>query len=518
MTLTRLVMRQLRASALTLVAITAVMVGMGVASYHATSPANWVSVNAMLNNPSIVAFYGHFRVINSAGAFVAWKFGQTLAVALAIVSALAATKMLRASEDEGTWDLLVNGRGGRHAPWSRVVASLVSVSVALSLVTALVLGARGASTWAFAAMMGGLSFFGAACGLVCAQLFSPRRYASLAAVVVIAVAFTVRMAGDLESTVSWLSALSPLGWLERLGAFQRLHPVWVVPVALVDVALVMVAQRIAMTRDVGAAVFSRHESHALRRRGLSGPWGFALRERSGVVIGWTVGLSSFAMFFGYLTKSMVSFVQQNPSYHQLLARFGMSDLLTTKGYLAQFGALLGLVTAFLGSQLVVTLANDLAEHRLDIVLATGAGRVRWLLASVRAAFWLSVVVVLVAATSMGVGVAASGAKAPLWWSLAALANGASTVPVFIGLAALVAVMVPRHGAVVMSSGIALINVIAELGTYLHLPQWVLDFSPFHYTHLVPLQSWNVAATVSELAIGVVASLAAAALWRRRDLK
>jgi ABC-2 type transport system permease protein len=50
-----------------------------------------------------------------------------------------------------------------------------------------------------------------------------------------------------------------------------------------------------------------------------------------------------------------------------------------------------------------------------------------------------------------------------------------------------------------------------------VPDWVVELTPFAHVGLVPTQAFRVGAAAIMAAIGVLAGVAALALFRRRDL-
>ena len=56
-----------------------------------------------------------------------------------------------------------------------------------------------------------------------------------------------------------------------------------------------------------------------------------------------------------------------------------------------------------------------------------------------------------------------------------------------------------------------------VGTLLGVPKWLTDVTPFRHVGLVPAQAFRGAAAAVMVAIGAVASIAAIAVFRRRDL-
>jgi ABC-2 type transport system permease protein len=88
---------------------------------------------------------------------------------------------------------------------------------------------------------------------------------------------------------------------------------------------------------------------------------------------------------------------------------------------------------------------------------------------------------------------------------------------FLGLGALAYALVPRASNAI---AFALVGASFLWDTVLALadvPSWLLDLSPFHHVALVPAESLDALGAVVMAVIGVVAGVAAVALFERRDL-
>lgn len=516
-----LVWRQILASTAVIALLLVIVIRVNEAAFYSSGGARGLkSVVALLKNPAISALYGRASSLNTAGAFVAWKTGMYLALAAAIWAALMATRVTRGAEDDESWDLLVVGRHGRGHALATVIAVLGEGGVVLGLVTFLTLlldTPDPLSCLLFALGMTGVAWCGGAIGLFISQVVAPRRSASQVALIVVGLMFLVRMIGDSSYSAGWLRWLTIFGWLENLGSFQRHAPWWCLAFLLVPAIGASVAWKIQQGRDLGCARWTRSDRAAERTRLLRSSWRFAWRERRSTLIAWSVGLVAFGLIIGYLTNALVAFCKSNPAYVRLLDRLGFAVIITAKGFVGEVCFTMTLAVSFLVLALLVMLANDDQQGRLDLPFANGVGRLNWMLSAVVATALGTLVVSLLCGLSIWVGVEASGTSMRLWYPIVGMVNAVSATPLIIGVALLFITFIKRFAYISLAAMVALAYLLALLGPILHWPDWILRLSPFFYLRLVPAQAPNWGAIVVCSAIGVVVGLSGLYRFSRADL-
>ena len=517
----RVMWRQVRVSAVVMVGLLIVMISVGVESYNASGGVLGMrSLNALLKNPAISALAGRVASLNSAGAFVEWKMGMYLALAVALWAGLLATRLTRASEDEGTWDYLaLSVPGRRPAFWSAVAVlgeccALVGVVVFVVLVSS---SQRAADSLLYALVIAGVGWTGASLGLLGSQLFAPRRSATQVSLGTIGLVYLVRMMADGANANGWLRWFSPFGWLENTGAFGHRAPVWLVPMLVVPAVLIAVAYVEQERRDVAIAVWTRADRSRARVTLLASSWRFAWRERRSTMVTWALGLAFFGLVVGYLTNAMVEFTRTDAAYVRLLNRWGYATMITAPGFIGQFCVILAVGVSFLAVTLIAMIGTDLRQGRLDIPFANGGSRSEWLGSGVVSTLTGIVVVALVCGASMWAGVESSGTAMALLDPVKGMLNAISTVPLLLGLTALLVAWWPRFAYVIMASLIALWYLVAELGPILHWPTWLVQASPFHYLRIVPVEPANWPAVGAFVVIGAIAAAAAFARFATADV-
>lgn len=520
-TVRAVVWREVRTSVLVVAILLASVIEVGLRSYVASGgAAGMLGLQPLVQNPAVAALYGRVANLDNGGIFVVWKMGAFLLLTVALWAALNATRVTRAHEDDGSWDAMVIGRRNRDAVLRTTTLVLFESGVVVGAVSWLVMlaGAQSSSGSAYFGLgVVAAAWSGASVGLLGAQVAAPRRAASQASLVIIVVAFFVRIVADASISTLWLRDVTFFGWVEKIGAFQRADALALLPAlggpVLVCVALGWLQDR----RDAGGALWTHADSASPKSFLLGTSWTFAWRERSSVWRWWTIGLATFGAIMGYLTHTLVSLAQTDPSYVALLDRWGLGEMVSGVGFVAIAAVLMSVAFTFMVVSWIASAASDEVKGRLDVALATGPRRAAWL-ASV------------VASGLAAVGVAAGTMTLTMWWGVRlsgtsmslrtvaeAVASSLGLVPFMVGASLWLVARLPRLAFAVGSVFILVEYIVQALGPTLHWPALVMESDPFHYLRAVPAQPFNASelAWVSLVGVGI----GALGTWRyvRRDV-
>jgi ABC-2 type transport system permease protein len=251
---------------------------------------------------------------------------------------------------------------------------------------------------------------------------------------------------------------------------------------------------------------------------LGSPMAFAWRTNRGTLLGWALGLGTYAAIMGALLSTMIEWLSKDESYQRILAQLGMSQALSLAGFLGLMGVLLGLAIALQVSWRVGAARAEEEAGRLEALLARPVSRLRWLgghvLLTIAGAAVLLTVVGL--ALWCGAALAGSGDLHPLD-CLKATFNTAPVVALAGGLAVLAFGLAPRL-TVALPVCITVVGyVMSLLGPALRWPQWVLDLSPFTHLRMVPAQPWAATAGLTMLLLAAGSLAVGSWSFRRRDL-
>jgi ABC-2 type transport system permease protein len=286
--------------------------------------------------------------------------------------------------------------------------------------------------------------------------------------------------------------------------------------AAASLLLLVVAARIALTRDVGRGLLAAHETARPRLRLLSSPTAQALRaERTGLLV-WTAAVGALALVVGVVSKS-VSSIGISQALQRTLVRLGAGSVLTPRGYIAFSFSFFVVAVAALAVSQVAAARHEEVEERLETLLALPVSRRRWLGGRLALAVVALAVVALAAGAFAWLGAVTQGVSLSLPRMLEAGANCLPVAILFLGVAALAYAAVPRA-----STGIGYGLLVAAylwqlFGSLLGVPRWLVHATPFAHIGLVPVESMRWSADGVMLAIGAFAGLAAIERFARRDL-
>jgi ABC-2 type transport system permease protein len=476
-------------------------------------------VDVVGGNPALVAFAGPgygFDDPNSGVVLVneTQVFG---ALGMALMSIFLVIRHTRAEEDLERTDLLRSGIVGRHATTTAAVTVVVLTNLAIGLLAAVGFVAAGYEVTGSVALAGSLTAVGlvfAGVAAVAAQVAGSARAALGGASAALGAAFVVRAAGDISG--NGLSWLSPIGWAQAVRAFAD-ERWWTLALCLaVAVVLVAVAFWLSTRRDLGVGLRHQSAGPATAHHRLASPVGLAWRLQRGAVIGWSVGLLLAGIAFGSIGEDVDQLFEDNPAVADFYSQLGGASL--TDSYLATSLTMLALIAGGLAVSAVLHLRSEEAAGRVEALLATPLGRVRWALGGLAVA--VGGTVLTIAAGGLGTGLAyaaVSGDASQVPRLLGASLVTAPGILVLVGLTALLFGLVPR-GAVAAWGVLAWMALVGYLGDVLQMPDWMRDLSPMAHLPQVPAESVTVGPIVALLVIA--AALVAGGLWalRRRDLQ
>jgi ABC-2 type transport system permease protein len=470
----------------------------------------------MGSNAAFVAMAGPARALNTVGGQVTWQATAFGAITIGLMSMFLVVRHTRAEEESGRDEFLRAAAVGRGATTTATITVavlanvLVGTLVALSLISFPLAVADSVALGAGLAAIG-LVFTGTA--LLAAQLASSARAAYGLTGVVIGTAYVLRAIGDVGTPA--LTWLSPIGWYQGMHAFSGVRW-WPLLLLLALAAAVMVAAlAVFARRDHGSGVIADRAGPARASRSLGTPLGLAWRLQRGSVAGWGTGLFLTGLSYGSLGTDVGDLLGDSATSQEMFIPSGMS-------LVDGFYATSILMLAMMSSAFAITSAqrprHDEAGGRVEVLLATGLSRTRWLAAQVLLTTAAGALVVLLGGLGLGVGYAltAEDGGAVGRYLLATLTHLAPVL-VLSGLATL------AYGARARWAGLAWLGlllavVVLLFGTVFRMPEWLQDLSPFHHLALVPAEAFRWAPFVALMACALVLTAAGTALFTRRDIE
>ena len=476
---------------------------------------------ALMENPAAIMLGGPgFGVQDyTIGAMVANELGLTAMVMAAIMSVLLVVRHTRAEEEAGRADLVRAGVVGRRAQLTAalVVVALADLAIAAVVAAGLVgagLGVGDTVNFALGTALTGMVF--GALAAVTAQVAEHTRPASGSALAVLAAAAVVRGVGDvLEPGGSALSWFSPIAWAQQTRAYVDLRW-WPLGLSVLVVGLlVVIAYRLGDRRDVGAGLAPARPGPAHASARLSGPFGLAVRQQRGSLIGWGVGLALTGATFGSLTDSVLEAVRDNPVMSDFIASGGQGRLVDQ--FFAVLMVYLALGAAGFAVTSVLRLHAEEAPGRIEILLAGALSRYRVLGSGLAVAVVGAALLLVLGGFAMGLTAAVVTGDGALVGSLtgSALAQ-LPGVLVLVGAAAALVGLAPRwSGLAWVPLGWAVLT--GMFGALLRLPDQALWLSPFHWVPQVPAADLDLVPLLGLTAVAAALLAAAVVGYRRRDV-
>lgn len=471
---------------------------------------------SVAGSPAVVAMSGPPIALGTLAGVVLNKVALTSLVGVVLVVVLTVVRHTRGDEEDGRSEMLRAAVVGRHA--ASAAAMLVAAGTALVIgvgtaVAVLAAHVPTSASWLFGMSLCALGVVFAAVALVLAQVFTHARSASGFSLAVFGLAYVVRAIGDVRG--DGLVWLSPVGWV------QATHPLgderwWPLLLPVVAAAL-LVAVAVGLTdrRDLGSGVVAASAGSATASPLLSGPVGLAWRLQRGAVIGWTSGVLVLGLAFGSLSREVADMASSNPTLQDYLAAQGQGS--AADSYLATMMLILALLAGAFAVSSALRVRAEETSGRLEVLLATGLSRTRWLLGSLVVTGAGTLLVLLGSGLGLGLsyGLVVSDSAAPLRLAGLVLVYA----PAALATAALAVLLVgwwPRAAALAWA-GLGFCFVVGWLGGLIRPPRWVEQLSPFEHAPAVPVDPVTLAApAVTALVVVVVVAMAVAGL-RRRDL-
>lgn len=472
------------------------------------------------SNPTFLALYGPLPDV-SLGGIVAQRAGF-IPIFVGLVSILTVIRHTRTDEQAGRRELLAATVVGRHA---QLAAALI-VTMTANLVVAVLLGlglsgqlpAGGAFAIGLGFAVAGCTF--AAVAGVAAQLTEYAGSARGLSIAALGGFFLVRLAADTggeNSGLSWLSWLSPLGWVTLLRPFAD-ERWWVLALAVAfAVAAVAIAVAFSSRRDIGAGILAARLGPADAAPSLSNPIVLAWRLQRSLLLAWTVAMIVLGGVFGGIAQGVGDLLEDNETLKDMFLRIGGQQGLID-AYLASIMGTVGLVASAYGIQAALRLRTEEQAMHGEYVLATSVSRAKWvashlLFAAVGPAIAL-------AAAGITTGLVHGADIGDIGGQVPRILGGAMVqlpaVWTLTGLALALFGILPRLSLAVWGA-LALFFLLGQLGEAMQLDQALMDLSPFSHTPRVPGGHFSAMPVVWLLAISLALTLVGFVGARRRDI-
>lgn len=472
------------------------------------------------NTPSLVALYGRIYDVTSLGAIAMIKMGGIGSALLAVLAFMLVVRHTRAEEEVGRLELLAGGVVGGQAPLAAALTYASGMALATGLLTGAALAAvglplSGSLAFGLAWTATGLVFAGV--GAVAAQLTTSARAARGLAAAALGVAYVARAVGDStgDEEPTWLSWSSPIGWGQQVRPYAGDR--WLVFLILVTFAATCAATAfvLASRRDLGAGVLPDRPGPAGATDRLRSSQALAWRLERGVLLAWVAGFTLLGLILGNVASNITD-ILDSAQAREMITLLGGVERLTDAFIAAELG-FMGLFAAAFGIQAALRLHAEETSLRLEPLLATATGRVRWSLGHIGVAVLGPVALAVVFGLAVGTANAAkTGAPEEVLRALSGALVQLPAIWVLVGTVVAAYGLAPR----LVAAGWGLLVVfllLGELGPLLELPSWAMNLSPFTHVPRLPGGDFQVMPVLWLTLLAAVLVVAGLAGFRRRDL-
>ncbi len=342
----------------------------------------------------------------SVGAFLAARWGVWGAAFAVLLTIFIVVRHTRADEEAGRLELVGSAAVGRQAPFTAALLAAGAANVALALLTfcwLAIVRMPLAGSAALALSIGGCGLVFAGVAAVGAQFAVTARGARGIAIAALGAAYVLRAVGDSgPASWSWLTWVSPLGWVELTRAFGSAGERWwalTLPLAT-SAALVAAAFALAAWRDQGAGLLPDRPGRPTASSLLHGPFGLAWRVQRLVLAAW---LAAFVFAFavcGAAARGAGSVLGGNVVLRRYLLSVGYQATVID-AYLSALMLLAGIAAAVYATSAVLRMRAEETGNLAEPVLAAAVGRVRWGLSHISVAVGGACLLIVAACVSAG---------------------------------------------------------------------------------------------------------------------
>jgi ABC-2 type transport system permease protein len=495
----------------------------GYQAAYSTATARKVAAAALSSTTSFQFLLGSPHDLESAAGFTAWRAGGILAIVFAIWGLFLATSLLRGEEERGRLEIEASGSttlvgvtisslSSSLVGWLALM--LVVSSAGLVMSTSHALGVSTAGGLEVGVILGSSGLFFLGVGALTSQLALSRRSANMMGAGVLGISVLLRGIAGVVPAWSFLSFLSPLGWIDRSRALTESRILFAVPVLVGGLVLLAAAVAISRNRDLGSAALRTRSVHDRHRRVTGVIWS-TLSLSGGVDLAWIGAFALMGVVFGVSAKS-ASKLTSSSSIQQVLSRLGVISV-GPSAYLGIAGfslALFGLIVAAVSA---TATGREELEGRAEILLALPISRARWLLGRAGSGLGVLLAACAAATLTMYLSVTATGvhlaATMLVTTTLAMFAPGAA----LLGLATLAHGIHPSLTRLVAYGLITASLLVTMVVAVIKLNHLFADLTLLGHAGYPPGSPLKVIGFSVLLALTAAGGAAGAVLFARRDL-
>lgn len=522
--LVRLMVRRHRALLASWLVLLVAVSGGTVSAYqstYTTPDQRRTATELAQHNVATTLLYGNLAGRGSPASMFSWEIGAIATILAALMAVLVATVLTRATEDDGTLELVRSSGVDPRVPLRAALTVLLIVAATLAVCCAVAVGLSvgpvDGVTWpgavAFGAVVGLTFLLVGVLTVVLAQIAPTAGGTRVLGFTAVGAAFVIRAIADTQH-IADLNWLTPLGLRATVRPFAQTR--WWVLAATVVVALGVagLATVLSNRREYRAGLLRRRDRRDTRLnvRSVFGLTGRLARQS---MITWTVAVACIGTLFSAMGSGVTQQSRDGDLGGFLAAQLGTGDPIA--GYFAYSGTVVGMMVAAYAVLSVLRSRHDEVDGLIDTILATGIRR--WTpLACQVAVTALGSAVILLATGALSAIIAPrfiDGTDV----AIRAFAYVVGEWPAVMAAAGWTALVVGRWPRAVWLSWLPLVvgATFAILGQLLGIPQGIRDLGVFQHVPDIAATHPDSRALLVLLAVAGGACLLGAVGTTRRDI-
>jgi ABC-2 type transport system permease protein len=490
-------------------------------STYTTPDQRRIATELAQHNAATTLLYGNLADPGSPALMFSWEIGAFATILAAIMAVLVATALTRATEDDGTLELVRSSGVDPRLPLRAALTVLLLVAVSLAAGCAAAAGVSvghvDGVTWpgavAFGAVVGLTFLLVGVLTVVLAQVAPTAGGTRVLGFAAVGAAFVVRAIADTQH-------LAELNWITPLGLRATVRPFaqtrwWVLATAaVVALALAQLATVLSSRREYRAGLLRQRDRRDTRLN-VRSVFGLTRRLSRPSLVTWTVAVAVIGTLFSAMGSGVTQQSRNGDLGGFLGAQLGTGDPIA--GFFAYSGTVVGMMVATYAVLSVLRSRHDEADGLIDTVLATGIRR--WTpLASQVAVTALGSAVILVTTGALTAVVAPrfiNGSDV----AILAFAYVVGQWPAAMAAAGWTALLVGRWPRATWLSWVPLVvgGTFALLGQLLGIPQRIRDLGIFQHVPDVTAPNPNGLPLLVLLTLAAGACLLGAVGTTRRDM-
>jgi ABC-2 type transport system permease protein len=500
----------------------------GFASAYPTEMSRQLVASTFESNTGLIALLGKPDTLLTIGGFTAWRSLGALTLIVSIWALFLSSRLFRGDEEQGRLELILTGKSSLVNATKQLffaMLALLMISFTIIFTAASITSALQGFSWSLSSVgflaltitVTALLF--ASIGMFVSQITATRAAALKTSAAIFGIAFMMRALGDISSSASWLSALSPLGWVARLHPLTSSNTVWLIPIFVTVIICFALSLFIASKRDYGASVIPDKDTAKPKYRLLKSGETLLFRLQKGSAILWIIGLFVANFMFGSFLSSVTEAVGESSGIQDTLNKVtnaGSSNF--TKLFIGVIFIQMMLLLLIMVAGQINSFREEEARGYMDNMLVRQSSRLS--LSIFKAVLIFGTAVLAAAAISLGMYLGAQsqdiaiGAKDIILSGINMLAMPA----IFLGAGFLLFGFLPRLTSVLLYTIIGWTFIIEIIGSVINLNHWILDTSLLHHLALAPAidVKWNI----FWIYIGLGLVMAFIGIWRftKRDIE